>query len=90
MFPVLVAALYWRRATAPAAVLASVVGVVGVILTYKYGYGDAWYGLFGMIASAVVLVVVSYMTKEMDKKVLDEFYGNLEEAEDEFYEPEAV
>ena len=90
IFPVLVAALYWRRATAPAAVLASVVGVVGVILTYKYGYGDAWYGLFGMIASTVVLIVVSYMTKEMDKKVLDEFYGNLDKAESEFYEPEAV
>ena len=43
-----------------------------------------------MIASTVVLIVVSYMTKEMDEKVLDEFYGNLATAEDEFYEPEAV
>lgn len=90
IFPVLVAALYWRRATAPAAVLASVVGVVGVLLTYKYGYGDAWYGLFGMVASAVVLIGASLLTKPMDEAVLDEFYGNLEKAEDEFYEPETV
>jgi len=30
------------------------------------------------------------MTKEMDKKVLDEFYGNLDQAEAEYYETEAV
>ena len=42
-----------------------------------------------MIASTVILIVVSYMTKEMDKKVLDDFYGNLAEAEAEFYEPDA-
>lgn len=90
IFPVLVAALYWRRATTPAAISASLVGVVGVILTYQNGYGDAWYGLFGMIASTVVLVAVSLVTKPLDKEVLDEFYGNLEKAEDEFYEPDAV
>lgn len=86
MFPVLVAALYWRRATAPAALLASVGGVIGVILTYQYGLGDSWYGVFGMLASAVLMVVVSYMTKETDKEVLDEFYGALARAETIYYE----
>ncbi|UWG97876.1 sodium:solute symporter family protein [Dehalobacter sp. DCM] len=90
IFPVLVATLYWRRATAPGAIWASIIGVIGVIVTYKMGYGDAWYGLFGMIAAAVVLVVVSLLTKPMDKAVLDEFYGQLEAAEDEYYEQEAA
>ena len=86
IFPVLVAALYWRRATAPAALTASIVGVIGVLLTYQYGMGDSWYGVLGMVASAVLMVVVSYMTKETDKAVLDEFYGALAKAEAEYYE----
>lgn len=86
IFPVLVAALYWRRATAPAALTASIVGVIGVLLTYQYGMGDVWYGVFGMLAAAVVIVVVSYMTKETDKEVLDDFYGALAKAEAEYYE----
>ncbi|TGE38049.1 sodium:solute symporter family protein [Desulfosporosinus fructosivorans] len=90
IFPVLVAALYWRRATKPAAILASLVGTIGVILTYKYGYGDAWYGLFGMIVSTIVLIAVSLVTKPLDDATLDEFYGHLEAAEDEYYEPDAV
>lgn len=85
LFPVLVAALYWKRATTPAAIWASVVGVIGVLLTYKYGYGDAWYGLFGMIASTVIMVVVSLLTKETDKEVIDEFYGAMEKAEAEYF-----
>jgi Na+/proline symporter len=86
IFPVLVAALYWRRATAPAALLASIIGVIGVLLTYQYGMGDSWYGVFGMLAAAVTIIVVSYMTKETDKQVLDEFYGALAKAETQYYE----
>ena len=86
IFPVLVAALYWRRATAPAALIASIGGVIGVIWTYQKGMGDSWYGVFGMLASAVLIVVVSYMTKETDPIVLDEFYGALAKAEAEYYE----
>ena len=44
LFPVLVAALYWRRATATAAIVASVVGTVVVLLTYfSWGLGGTWY-----------------------------------------------
>lgn len=86
MFPVLVAALYWKRATTPAALLASVIGVVVVLLTYQYGMGDSWYGAFGTVASAVVLIVVSYLTPPTDQKVLDQFYGALEKAEDVYYQ----
>jgi Na+/proline symporter len=85
IFPVLVAALYWRRATAPAAVVASIVGVLTVLLTYKLGYGDAWYGLFGMLISTVLVIVISYCTKETDKETLDAFYGSLEKAEHKFF-----
>ncbi|SDE05009.1 sodium:solute symporter family protein [Sporomusa acidovorans] len=86
IFPVLVAALYWRRATAPAAIVASVTGVIGVLLTYYYGLGDSWYGVFGMLASAVLMVVVSYLTEETSQEVLDDFYGALAKAEAEYYE----
>ncbi|ATW25396.1 sodium:solute symporter family protein [Candidatus Formimonas warabiya] len=85
IFPVLVAALYWRRATKPAAIIASVAGTIGVLLTYEYGYGDAWYGVFGMAISAILMIVVSLITKETDKEVLDEFYGALEKAESAYY-----
>ncbi len=86
LFPVLVAALYWRRATATAAVVASVVGAITVLLTYfTWGIGWMWYGTFGMLASAVLVVVVSYITPQTDKKVLDEFYGALEQAENVYY-----
>ncbi|MCM0757617.1 sodium:solute symporter family protein [Sporomusa sphaeroides DSM 2875] len=86
MFPVLVAALYWRRATTPAALVATIAGIIGVLLTYYYDMGNTWYGVFGMIASAILMVVVSYMTKETDKEVLDEFYGALDKAETVYYE----
>jgi Na+/proline symporter len=84
-FPVLVAALYWRRATAPAAVIATVAGVATVLLTYQYGYGNNWYGAFGLAVSAVLMIVISLVTPKTDEKVLDEFYGALDEAEIEHY-----
>lgn len=86
IFPVLVAALYWRRATAPAAVIASIAGVIAVLLTYQYGYGDSWYGTPGMIISTILLIVISFLTKETDKQVLDEFYGALDRAEAVYFE----
>ncbi len=87
LFPVLVAALYWRRATATAAAIASLVGAITVLLTYfAWGVGWMWYGTFGMLVSAVLVVVVSYLTPPTDKRVLDEFYGALKEAENKYYE----
>ncbi|MDP4128372.1 MAG: sodium:solute symporter family protein [Bacillota bacterium] len=85
MFPVLVGALYWRRATAPAATISSLVGVITVLLTYKFGYGDSWYGVFGMVISLVLFVGISLVTKPTDEKVLNEFYGALETAESKYY-----
>jgi len=86
IFPILVCTLYWRRATAPAAIIASLAGIITVLLTYKFGLGDTWYGAFGMLVSTVLMIVVSLLTKETDKEVLDEFYGALELAESINYE----
>lgn len=81
IFPILICAIYWKRATAPAAVIASVAGIITVLLTYKLGFGGNWYGFFGMVVAAVLMFVVSLMTKPTDDKVLDEFYGSLKKAE---------
>lgn len=85
LFPVLVVALYWRRATAVAAIVASLVGTVIVLLTYYWGLGELWYGTFGLVASTVLVIVVSYFSPQTDKKVLDDFYGALKKAENIYY-----
>ncbi|MDR1796326.1 MAG: sodium:solute symporter family protein [Clostridiales Family XIII bacterium] len=81
LFPVLVAALYWKRTTAPAAVAASAIGCGTVLLTYALGEGGSWYGFYGMAVSTVLIVAVSMITKPVDRKVLDSFYGALHKAE---------
>ena len=85
IFPVLVCALYWRRATKEAAIIASLAGTFTVIMTYQYGMGDSWYGVFGMIVAAVLMYVVSLVTKPTDQKTLDDFYGAMETAESKYY-----
>jgi len=86
LFPVLVGALYWKRATAPAAVIATAAGVITVLLTYfSWGIGNTWYGAIGMIVSTVLLIIVSYLTPETNKEILDDFYGALKKAESKFY-----
>jgi Na+/proline symporter len=86
MFPVLVAALYWKRATTPAAIVATVTGVAVVLATYfVYNIGDSWYGTFGMIVAAALMVVVSYLTPPPDKAVNDQFYHALDQAEEQYY-----
>ncbi len=81
IFPILICAIYWKRSTSAGAVVASIAGIIGVILTYKLGYGGNWYGLFGMIISTVLMVGVSLLTKPTDEKVMNEFYGALKKAE---------
>jgi SSS family solute:Na+ symporter len=81
IFPVLVCALYWKRSTTTAAVIASLAGIITVLLSYKFGYGYTWYGTFGMIVSTILMLVISPLTKPTDAEVLDEFYGALKKAE---------
>ncbi|MEL7566691.1 MAG: sodium:solute symporter family protein, partial [Dehalobacterium sp.] len=86
IFPVLVCALYWRKATTTAAIISSVAGIITVFLTYKFGYGYNWYGTFGMVVAAILMFVVSPLTKPTDEKVLNEFYGALSKAEGKYFE----
>ena len=86
LFPVLVGALYWRRATAAGAVVATVAGVITVLLTYfLWKTGDTWYGAYGMLVSTVLLILVSYLTPKTDSEVLDKFYGTLDRADAKYY-----
>lgn len=87
LFPVLVGALYWRRTTKEGAIAATVAGTIIVLMTYfVWGIGDGlWYGAIGMLVSAVLLILVSYLTPRTDEKTLDEFYEALGKAEQKYY-----
>ncbi len=86
LFPVLVGAIYWKEATPTAAVAAVIVGVVIVLITYfVWEIGWMWYGTFGMLASAILLVVLSYITPKTDPEVVGQFYEALEKAEGKYY-----
>lgn len=88
LFPILVCAIYWKRATKQAAVAAAIVGTALVLMTYfVWNIGGTWYGAIGMLGSAVTMVVVSLLTKPRyeDSK---EFYAALESSMEEFYSVE--
>jgi len=86
LFPILVAALYWRGATAHGAIVAALAGTITVLLSYfQWNIGWKWYGAVGMLVSAVLMIVISLVTKKTEEKVLDEFYGALKAGENKFY-----
>ncbi|MBQ8662952.1 MAG: sodium:solute symporter family protein [Eubacterium sp.] len=65
LFAVLVIGLYWKKATKQAAIVASVVGTVLVLMTYfVWNVGGLWYGTFGLIGSTICMIVVSLITKQ--------------------------
>ncbi|MCG8461535.1 MAG: hypothetical protein MI919_35085, partial [Holophagales bacterium] len=88
LFPLLVAALYWRRATRAGALAA----LATVIVLWLYFFLDGWttpgYSVGGTgvlpvavitAASAVVLVVVSLVTRPPSDATLHRFFAPLEE-----------
>ncbi|WP_018658928.1 sodium:solute symporter family protein [Allofustis seminis] len=86
LFPILIMAIYWKKATKQAAILSSILGVIVVLCTYfVWDLGNTWYGSIGMLVSTVVMIVVSKMTKqnEEDSK---EFYDKLEAGMARFYD----
>lgn len=86
LFPILVCALYWRRATKQAAIAASVVGTVLVVLTYTvWGLGDTLYGAIGLAGATLTMIVVSLATRQ-DERDADEFFATLEAGMDATYE----
>lgn len=85
LFPVMVCALYWKHATKQAAIAATLVGTALVIMTYAvWDMGNVWYGTIGLLASTVVMIVVSLITYQ-DNKETESFYTTLEDAMNRFY-----
>lgn len=86
LFPILVFALYWKRATKQAAIASAIVGTALVLATYfVWNIGGTWYGAIGMLGSAVTMVAVSLFTKSQPKEN-EAFYAALENSMQEFYE----
>lgn len=85
LFPILVCAIYWKRATKEAAIVAAIVGTALVLMTYfVWNIGGTWYGAIGMLGSTITMIVISLLTKPrpQDSK---EFYAALESTTEEFY-----
>ena len=76
--PVMICALFWKRTTFPGAVAGMVAGGVSVFV-WKYliapmGGVFAIYELLpAFLVGIIVIVVVSLLTKEPGKEILDEF-----------------
>ncbi len=86
LFPILVAALYWKQATTIAATIAAIAGTATVLMTYFWwGIGGTWYGIIGMFVSAVLMVTVSLLTKKDDQGAIEEFFGLMASGEDRYY-----
>ncbi len=76
--PLMLLSLYWRRTTLPGAVAGMVTGALVVILWNNFVAPlGGWFGVYellpGFIIALLVIVVVSKLTKEPPKEVLDEF-----------------
>ena len=83
LFPIAIAAIYWRRATAAGAIAAVAVTVVlGLAFFRASGYGsDPSYLFLGMLpaatmvaASSITLVLVSLVTKQPSRDTLGKFF----------------
>ena len=86
LFSVLVFGLYWKKATKQAAIVASIMGTVLVLMTYfVWNVGDTWYGAFGLLGSTVTMFVVSLVTKQPESDAAP-FYATLESGMNRFYE----
>lgn len=86
LFPILICALYWKRATKQAAVAASLVGVALVLFTYLIlNAGNDWYGSLGLAGSTLTMIVASLLTKQ-DPADGRRFYEALEGGMKRFYE----
>lgn len=86
LFPVLVLGIYWKRATKQAAITASIVGTVLVLMTYfVWNLGGSWYGAFGFFGSLICMIIVSLFTKQ-DPSDSADFYKALRDGERKFYQ----
>jgi len=84
LFPVIFAALYWKRTTKQGAIAS----IIAALVTWLYYFHESGYGGEYMVgpgivpaaicfgASAVVLVLVSIFTEPPSKETLDKFFPN--------------
>jgi SSS family solute:Na+ symporter len=82
LFPVIFAALYWKRTTKQGAIAS----IIAALLTWLYYFHESGYGGEYMVgpgivpaaicfgASAIVLIAVSLFTKPPSKETLDKFF----------------
>lgn len=84
IFPALVLGIWWRRATAAGAIAGMVVGlVVSIYYSFAHFNGAAnWFGidnrsagLFGVPAAFIVMIIVSLLTPEPNKKLQEFVYS---------------
>jgi len=85
LFPIVFAALYWKRATAVGAYACiAVTGVLWVLWFRDSGYGaEKTYNVLGMlpmapltIVSAVALIVGSLASKAPERRKINKFFFN--------------
>jgi SSS family solute:Na+ symporter len=76
--PTIFGAFFWKRATAPAAIISCVAGAIVVLLFQVTGWKPLgwWPGTWGFILCTILFVGVSFATKPPKKKA-DEFIGYL-------------
>ena len=89
LFPVCLMGVYWKKANRPAAITAVIVGTIINVLGYTvFSYGNAWSGVPGMVASAMLMYVISRATNHTkeDEIVVDEFFDTMEKSAAEVYE----
>jgi SSS family solute:Na+ symporter len=87
LFPVIFAALYWKRTTKQGAIAS----IIAALLTWLYYFHESGYGGEYMVgpgivpaaicfgASAIVLIAVSLFTKPPSEETLDKFFPNKSE-----------
>lgn len=74
LFAILVIGLYWKKATKQAAIVAAIVGTALVLMTYfVWDIGGSWYGTFGLIGSAVCMILVTLFTRQPESDSADFF-----------------
>lgn len=71
--PLMLLSLYWKRTTLPGAVAGMITGAVSVIVYQSIGIFELYSLLPCFVLSALVIIVVSLLTKKPSKEILDEF-----------------
>ena len=89
LFPVCLLGVYWKKANRPAAIAAVIVGTVINILGYTmFDYGNLWSGVPGMVVSAILMVIISRITKNTDEdmSVVENFFTTMNDSAKEVYD----